>query len=99
MSRHGTYYSRTSTAYRDELVTLYRAAHRGDPIDRPVCLTVKVAGPRKGSDLTNFVKQAEDALVDAGVLADDDWRIVREVHAHHVEGEAEYLEVVIEEVS
>jgi Holliday junction resolvase RusA-like endonuclease len=96
VTKWGTYYPKTSTDYRLLLCTCFASLWHQDPIDFPVCVTVKVAGPRKGSDGDNYFKQVADALVDANVLAEDHWGIIREHHVYCFPHPDPYLEVIVE---
>jgi len=83
VGRWATYYPKTSQAYRKKLVALLSEY---EAIEGPVAIEVEIAGARKNSDLTNHLKAIEDALVDAGVIAGDDVRIVQQISAMVVAG-------------
>lgn len=98
--RHGGghgYYSKPSREYRELLVMAIRAAWGPRPaLDGRVRLSVEVAGARANSDLSNHIKQIEDAVVSAGVLKDDCIKYLRGVSARAVPGDAG-VRVVIED--
>lgn len=49
----------------------------------PVRLSITIfAANAQASDLTNKVAAIEDVLVKAGVIRDDNWNLLPEVHAH-----------------
>ena len=53
----------------------------------PLSVTIEVAGMRANSDLDNLAKGILDALQDAGVIASDDRRTVRELIVRVITGE------------
>ena len=90
-TRFGTFYPKTSKIQRVRLTSAFTLVDNwldcnDERFSRPVSLLVEVAGMRANSDLTNHLKMVEDALVDAGVLAGDDVRIVREITGRVIDG-------------
>ena len=78
----GVYYSKRSAAYRDMLVYYFRAAKKGrKPVCRPCYVGIAVAGLAADGDLDNVTKQVLDALVTAGVIANDSSAIVHAISA------------------
>ena len=80
-TRYGTYYPPTSVAHRKELVEAFKADLAGYdtytfPFEGEVEIDIFLAGPRVSSDLDNHAKQVLDALVETGVIKDDDCRTV-----------------------
>lgn len=69
------YYSGPSTVYRKELVKSFAAQAAGKDGLPLTCaeVCIYVWGLRKNADPDNMAKQVLDALVTAGVLAEDDW--------------------------
>ena len=87
VTRHGTFYGKTATAYRKGLTWCMKAAHYGPPLQGPLSVSIGIAGARADSDLDNHAKMVLDALQDAGVIPSDDLRVVRELLVMVVEGE------------
>lgn len=82
------YYPKTSQEHRALLVAAFQAVPKGTrSISLPCELEVGVAGARKNSDLSNHAKAVEDALVDAGVLVDDNLSIVCKLTLEALTGE------------
>lgn len=81
--RWGHYYPKGSTDHRESLAAAFaEQAANYDlplPINEPIYVHIHLAGPRKNSDLDNHAKQILDALQDAGVIAEDDVRVVCEL--------------------
>ena len=88
-TRFGTFYPKSSKEHRHLLVDSFQCANIGQwiNINEPVSVLIEVAGSRANGDLDNHCKAVLDALVDAGVLASDDVRVVQELIVRVVEGE------------
>lgn len=79
-TRRGTFYPKASTDYRNLLIQHFSIAHRNrGPLNPPVSLHLRICGPHRSSDLSNHLKMVEDALVDAGVLRDDNVQNLHQV--------------------
>jgi len=97
--RHGkgrVYYGKRSVSQRGTLKSAFYFAHMDehgnvhterDTIAVPCSVTIEACGMRVDSDLDNHAKMVLDALQDAGVLASDDVRTVRELVVRVVDGE------------
>jgi len=86
------YYPPTSKAFRLKLVNAFMLADNWMGADEaclsgPCSVAIDVAGLRANGDLDNMAKGVLDALQDAGVLASDDVRTVRELVVRVVDGE------------
>ena len=79
------YYPPSSVAFR-KLVVAY--CHGSIVPPRiPLSVTIEAAGMRANGDLDNLAKGILDALQDAGVIASDDQRTVRELVVRVIMGE------------
>lgn len=57
---------------------LYFIPKLGVPLDEPVCVMCKFYMPtRRKCDLTNLLQAIDDILVKAGILADDNYTIIK----------------------
>ena len=88
-TRFGTYYPKTSKAWRAVLHEHFRLAYQ---LPKPtlqcgVWVVVEVAGARANSDLDNHAKMVLDALQTSGVIVGDDVRVVRELIVRVIDGE------------
>ena len=83
----GKYYPKQYNAVRQALVLTFKQAHKGPPLGCLMRLEVGLAGARANSDLSNHLKSIEDALVQAGVIADDCVKYLGEVRAETIEGD------------
>lgn len=87
-TKFGTFYPKTSKAHRKVLTAAFAGTETKHPIhEMTVALHVGIAGARANSDLDNHAKMVLDALQDAGVIASDDVRTVRELVVRAVDGE------------
>jgi len=79
-TKRGTFYPKRSLDYRNLLIHHFTLAHRNrKPLKPPVSLHLRVCGPHRSSDLSNHLKMVEDALVDAGVISDDNVQHISQV--------------------
>lgn len=88
-TRFGTFYPKTSKAWRKVLVASFvpRVTMKLIQGGIPLSLLIEVSGMRANSDLDNHAKMVLDALQDAHVLRSDDVRTVRELIVRVVDGE------------
>ena len=86
MSRGRVYYGKRDRAFRLEMVSKLRQ-YRGKAQRKPCAIEIEVAGANPRSDLDNHAKAILDALVEAGILADDNLGIVERIQIEAVEGD------------
>ncbi len=79
------YYGKRDRAFRSELVTRLRQ-YRGKAQRKPCAVEIEVAGANPRSDLDNHTKAIMDALVEAGILVDDNLGVVERIEIEAVEG-------------
>lgn len=75
-----------SKAYTDWLRHSHLMAGRPGRVDGRVLIRIRITGGkgwRRGRDVDNIQKPAIDFLVHCGVIADDNWEIVRRVTVYY----------------
>ena len=85
VSRGRVYYGMRDRAYRAELVIKLRQ-YKGKAQRKPCAIEIEIAGANPRSDLDNHAKAIMDALVEAGVLEDDNLGIVERLEIEAVDG-------------
>ena len=94
--RGRAYYPKGSQDHRNRLIQAFLLEHGSEtPVEGPVRLQVRICRPHRGSDLSNHLKMVEDALVDAGVLPEDNVQVVQEVSLEAVWEDSPWTEVTI----
>lgn len=91
------YYSKTSTAYRKEVLEEIERVGRPDVPLGLVSVTLNIHGMRKNADPDNLAKQVLDALVTGGVIAGDNWLVVRRllIDSNPAKLKEAHLEIVV----
>ena len=85
--RGRVYYGKRDRAFRLEMVSKLRQ-YGGKAQRKPCAVEIEVAGANPRSDLDNHAKAIMDALVEAGILAEDNIEVVERLTVEAVEGPA-----------
>lgn len=87
--------------YEESALWQLKNQYRGEPISSPVNVKcVYYMENRRRTDITNLMNSSHDILVEAGILADDNYKIVASVDGSRVyyDKENPRVEIEIEEV-